>query len=100
MEIQSKIVNKLSKYQSRRTSDDFQINLVVSGSNKIKVVLHFSFDYLNLRVEREIIEDLLQGFLTDNGWYLVPSYFVTDVKFSNCKHKNITEFITIRKNGE
>ena len=98
MEIRSKIV-KLLKYKFRRTSDDLQINLVVSGSNKIKVVLHFSFDYLNLRVERQIIEDLLE-FLTDNGWYLVLSYFVTEVKFSNCKHKNITEFIIIQKNGE
>ena len=67
MEIQSKIVNELLKYKFRRTSDDLQINLVVSWSNKIEVVFHFSFDYLNLRVERQIIEDLLEEFLTDNS---------------------------------
>ena len=60
MEKQLKIVNALYKYKFERTTDDLQINLVVSGNDKIQVVLYFSFDSLNLRNEREIIEDLLE----------------------------------------
>ena len=60
MEKQLKIANALYKYKIKRTTDDLQINLVVSGSDKIQVVLYFSFDSLNLRNEREIIEDLLE----------------------------------------
>ena len=53
MEKQLKIANALYKYKIKRTTDDLQINLVVSGSDKIQVVLYFSFDSLNLRNERE-----------------------------------------------
>ena len=60
MEKQLKIVNALYKYKIKRITDDLQINLVVSGSDKIQVVLYFSFDSLNLRNEREIIENLLE----------------------------------------
>ena len=60
MEKQLKIVNALYKYKFKRTTNDLQINLVVSGNDKTQVVLYFSFDSLNLRNEREIIEDLLE----------------------------------------
>ena len=60
MEKHLKIVNALYKYKIKRITDDLQINLVVSGSDKIQVVLYFSFDSLNLRNEREIIENLLE----------------------------------------
>ena len=93
-----KIVSALFKYKFKRTIDDLQINLVVSGSEKIQVVLYFLFDSLNLRKEREIIEDLLEKIPIQNEWYLVPSYFVTKVELSNCKHKNFTVF-TILRNG-
>ena len=98
MEKQLKIVNALYKYKFKRTTNDLQINLVVSGNDKTQVVLYFSFDSLNLRNEREIIEDLLEKIPIQNEWYLVPSYFVTKVESSNCKHKNFTAF-TILKNG-
>ena len=98
MEKQFKIVKALYKYKFKRTTDDLQINLVVSGSDKIQVVLYFSFDSLHLRNEREIVEDLLEKIPIENDWYLVPSYFVTKVESSNCKHKNFTVF-TILKNG-
>ena len=98
MEKQFKIVKALYKYKIKRTTDDLQINLVVSGSDKIQVVLYFSFDPLNLRNERETIEDLLEKIPIQNDWYLVPSYFVTKVDLSNCKHKNFTVF-AILKNG-
>ena len=97
MEKQIKIVSVLFKYKFKRTTDNLQINLVVSGSEKIQVVLYFLFDSLNLRKEREIIEDLLEKIPIENDWYLVPSYFVTKVELSNCKHKNFTVF-TILKN--
>ena len=84
MEKQLKIVNALYKYKFKRTTDDLQINLVVGGSDKINVVFYFSFDSLNLRNERETIEDLLEKTLIQNDWYLVPSYFVTKVNLSNC----------------
>ena len=95
---QIKIVSAVFKYKFKRATDDLQINLVVSGSEKIQVVLCFSFDSLNLRKEREIIEDLLEKIPIENDWYLVPSYFVTKVELSNCKHKKFTVF-TILKNG-
>ena len=60
MKKQLKIVNVLYKYKFKRTTDDLQINLVVRESDKIQVVVYFSFDSLNLRNEREIIEDLLE----------------------------------------
>ena len=60
IEKQLKFVNVLYKYKFKRTTDDLQINLVVRESDKIQVVLYFSFDSLNLRNEREIIEDLLE----------------------------------------
>ena len=34
----------LYKYKFKRTTDDLQINLVISGRDKIQVVLYFSFD--------------------------------------------------------
>ena len=98
MEKQFKIVKALYKYKFKRTTDDLQINLVVSGSDKIQVVLYFSFDSLHLRNEREIFEDLLEKIPKQNDWYLVPSYFVTKVESSNYKHKNFPAF-TILKNG-
>ena len=98
MEKQFKIVKALYKYKFKRTTDDLQINLVVSGSDKIQVVLYFSFDSLHLRNEREIVEDLLEKIPIENDWYLVLSYFVTKVESSNSKHKNVTVF-TILKNG-
>ena len=98
MEKQIKIVSALFKYKFERTTDDLQINLAVSGSEKIQVVLYFSFDSLHLRNEREIVEDLLEKIPIENDWYLVPSYFVIKVELSNCKHKNFTVF-TILKNG-
>ena len=97
-QMEKKIVNALYKYKFERTTDDLQINLVVSGSDKIQVVLYFSFDSLHLRNEREIVEDLLEKIPIKNDWHLVPSYFVTKVESSNCKHKNFTVF-TILKNG-
>ena len=75
----------------------WKLILVVSGSEKIQV-LYFSFDSLHFRNEREIVEDLLEKIPIENDWYLVPSYFVTKVESSNCKHKNFTVF-TILKNG-
>ena len=99
MEKQLKIVSALFKYKFKRTTDDLQINLVVSGSKKIQVVLYFSFHSINLRKEREIIEDLLEKIPMKNYWYLVPSYFVLKVESANCKHKNFTVF-TILKNGK
>ena len=93
-----KIFSALFKYKFKRTTDDLQINLFLSGSEKIQVVLYFSFDSLHLRNEREIVEDLLEKIPIENDWYLVPSYFVTKVELSNCKHKNFTVF-TILKNG-
>ena len=100
MEKQLKIVSALCRYKFKRTTDDLQINLVVSRSDKIQVVLlYFLFDSLHLRNEREIIEDLLEKIPTQNEWYLVPLYFVSKVELSNCKHKNVTVF-TILKNGE
>ena len=98
IEKQLKFVNVLYKYKFKRTTDDLQINLVVRESDKIQVVLYFSFDSLNLRNEREIIEDLLERIPIQNEWYLVPSYFVTKIELSNCKHKNFTVF-KILKNG-
>ena len=97
MEKQLKIVSALFKYKFKRTTDDLQINLVVSGSEKIQVSLYFSFDSLHLKNEREIVEDLLEQIPLKNDWYLVPSYFVTKVESSNCKHRNVTVF-TILKN--
>ena len=44
------------------------------------------------------LEDLLEKIPIENDWYLIPSYFVTKVESSNCKHKNFTVF-TILKNG-
>ena len=44
MKKQFKIVTALYKYKFNRTTDDLQINLVISGSDKIQVVLYFSFD--------------------------------------------------------
>ena len=96
--MEKKIVNGLYKYKLERATDDLQINLVVSGSDKIQVVLYFSFDSLHLRNEREIVEDLLEKIPIENDWYLVPSYFVTKVESSNYKHKNFPAF-TILKNG-
>ena len=98
MEKQFKIVKALYKYKFKRTTDDLQINLVVSGSDKIQVVFYFSFDFLHHRNEREIVEDLLEKIPIENDWYLVPSYFVTKVESANCKHKNFTVF-TFLKNG-
>ena len=98
IEKQLKFVNVLYKYKFRRTTDDLQINLVVRESDKIQVVLYFSFDSLNLRNEREIIEDLLERIPIQNEWYLVPSYFVIKIELSNCKHKNFT-VSKILKNG-
>ena len=98
IEKQLKFVNVLYKYKFKRTTDDLQINLVVRESDKIQVVLYFSFDSLNLRNEREIIEDLLERIPIQNEWYLVPSYFVTKIELSNCKHKNFT-VSKILKNG-
>ena len=98
IEKQLKFVNVLYKYKFKRTTDDLQINLVVRESDKIQVVLYFSFDSLNLRNEREIIEDLLEKIPIQNEWYLVPSYFVTKIELSNCKHKNFT-VSKILKNG-
>ena len=93
-----KIVSVLFKYKFKRSTDDLEINLVVSGCEKIQVVLYFSFDSLHLRNEREIVEDLLEKIPIENDWYLVPSYFVTKVESSNYKHKNFPAF-TILKNG-
>ena len=93
-----KIVSVLFKYKFKRSTDDLEINLVVSGSEKIQVVLYFSFDSLHLRNEREIVEDLLEKIPLKNDCYLVPLYFVTKVESSNCKHRNFTVF-TILKNG-
>ena len=98
MEEQIKIVSALFKYKFKRTTDDLQINLVVTDREKIQVVLYFLFDSLNLRKEREIIEDLLEKIPIQNDRYLAPSYFVTKVELSNCKHKHFTVF-TILKNG-
>ena len=91
-QMEKKIVNALYKYKFERTTDDLQINLVVSGSDKIQVVLYFSFDSLHFRNEREIVEDLLEKIPIEDDWYLVPSYFVTKVDLSNCKHKNFPVF--------
>ena len=95
--MEKKIVNALYKYKFERATDDLQINLVVK-SDKIQVVLYFSFDSLHLRNQREIVEDLLENIPIENDWYLVPLYFITKVESSNCKHKNFTVF-TILKNG-
>ena len=95
-QMEKKIVNALYKYKFERTTDDLQINLVVK-SDKIQVVLYFSFDSLHLRNQREIVEDLLENIPIENDWYLVPLYFITKVESSNCKHKNFTVF-TILKN--
>ena len=97
MEKQIKIVSALFKYKFKRTTDDLQINLVVSGSGKIQVVLYFSFDSLHLRNEREIVEDLLEKIPIENEWYLVPSYFVIKVELSNRKHKKFTVFTILKK---
>ena len=97
MEKQFKIVKALYKYKFKRTTDDLQINLVVSGSDKIQVVLYFSFDSLHLRNEREIVEDLLEKIPIENEWYLVPSYFVIKVELSNRKHKKFTVFTILKK---
>ena len=96
-QMEKKIVNALYKYKFERTTDDLQINLVLK-SDKIQVVLYFSFDSLHLRNEREIVEDLLEKIPLKNDCYLVPLYFVTKVESSNCKHRNFTVF-TILKNG-
>ena len=90
--MEKKIFNAIYQYKFERTTDDLQMNLVVSGSDKIQVALYFSFDSLHLRNEREIFEDLLEKNPTQNDWYLVLSYFVTKVESSNCKHKNFTAF--------
>ena len=79
MEKQIKIVSALLKYKFKRTTDNLQVNLVASGSEKIQVVPHFSFDSLHLRNEREIVEDLLEKIPIEINWYLVPLYFVTKV---------------------
>ena len=92
MEKQLKIISALFKHKFKRTTDDLQINLVVNGSEKIQVSLYFSFDSLHLRNEREIVEDLLEKIPIKNDWYLVPSYFVTNIESSNCKHKHFTVF--------
>ena len=97
IEKQLKFVNVLYKYKFKRTTDDLQINLVVRESDKIQVVLYFSFDSLNLRNERAIIENLLEKIPIQNQWYLVPSYFVTKVELSNCKYKNFTVFTILKK---
>ena len=97
-QMEKKIVNALYKYKFERTTDDLQINLVDSGSNKIQVIFYFSSDSLHLGNEREIFEDLLENIPIQNDWYLVPSYFITKVESSNCKHKKFTAF-TILKNG-
>ena len=94
--MEKKIVNALYKYKFERTTDDLQINLVVK-SDKIQVVLYFSFDSLHLRNEREIVEDLLEKIPIENEWYLVPSYFVIKVELSNRKHKKFTVFTILKK---
>ena len=95
-QMEKKIVNALYKYKFERTTDDLQINLVVK-SDKIQVVLYFSFDSLHLRNEREIVEDLLEKIPIENEWYLVPSYFVIKVELSNRKHKKFTVFTILKK---
>ena len=57
MEIKTKIVSKLFKYKFKRTTEDLQTNTVISSDYQLKVVYHFSFDSINLRSEREIVED-------------------------------------------
>ena len=94
--MEKKIVNALYKYKFERTTNDLQINLVVK-SDKIQVVLYFSFDSLHLRNEREIVEDLLEKIPIENEWYLVPSYFVIKVELSNRKHKKFTVFTILKK---
>ena len=94
--MEKKIVNALYKYKFERTTNDLQINLVLK-SDKIQVVLYFSFDSLHLRNEREIVEDLLEKIPIENEWYLVPSYFVIKVELSNRKHKKFTVFTILKK---
>ena len=74
----------------------WKLILVVSGSEKIEV-LHFSFDSLHFRNEREIVGDLLEKIPIENEWYLVPSYFVIKVELSNRKHKKFTVFTILKK---
>ena len=57
MEIKTNIVSQLFKYKFKRTTEDLQINTVISSDYQLKVVYHFSFDSINLRSEREIVED-------------------------------------------
>ena len=96
MEIQKNIINELFKYKFTRTTEDLQINIIVNGDYQIKVVYHFSFDSINLRSERDIIEDLIEKF-NESGWFLRPSYFEINIELKNCQHKKISEFVIFRK---
>ena len=98
MEIQSQIIDKRFNYKFERSSDKLCINLVISGSKKIKIILSFPSHHFGIGFkEREVIEDVLDDFLSPDGWYLIPPYFITEVNFPRCKHDNITEFILVRK---
>ena len=96
MEIQKNIINELFKYKFTGTTEDLQINIIVSGDYQIKVFYHFSFDSINLRSERDIIEDLIEKF-NESGWFLRPSYFEINIELKNCQHKKISEFVIFRK---
>ena len=98
MEIQSQFIDKLFKYKFERSSNELCINLLISGSKKIKIILSFPSDHFGIAFkEREVIEDVLDDFLSPGGWYLILSYFITEVNFPRCKHNNFTKFILVRK---
>ena len=83
---------KLAAYRLTRAGEHLQINLCIKQNKEIVVTLCFpSEDWQLISAEKEFFEDLMEEYLSPEGWYLKPHYKFTTV------HKHCVNFDTITK---
>ena len=83
---------KLS-YRFNKANKRIQMSLSFKQDKEIRITLCFpAEDWHKILKEREIFEDLVEDFLSSDGWYLKPRYKLTYVEAHYCDHDTITRF--------
>ena len=76
---------KLLSYRLERSHEPLQINLCNKSHTVIK-------NWHLISKEREFFEDLVEKYLSYDGWYLKPRYKLTNVDKNYFNYDTITKF--------
>ena len=88
---------KLVEYRFERSHERLQINLCIKQHREIRVTFCFpAEDWGFLSKEREFFEDLVEEYLSSDGWYLKPKHKLVSIEKPYFNHNTITRF-TLRR---